>query len=271
MATVSRPVPPLTRALEGFGAGILGFFEELGGAFVLIGRVIRASPGLVRSAPLILEQMLRIGVGSLPLVVVTSLFTGAVAAVQAAYQFQDYVPMRYLGTVIGKSVLIELGPVLTALVVGGRVSASIAAELGTMRVTEQIDALETLAIDPTRYLVLPRFVAACIMLPVVTIFADVLAIGGGWVVALVSLHVDSHTFAEGLRLFFNIRDVAGGLIKALFFGMIISTMGCYYGFRAEGGAEGVGAATTRAVVSSCLSILVLDYLLASVLFRLLWA
>ena len=270
MATAIRPGNPFTEMLAGFGANILAFFEELGGAVALIGKVIRSFPGITRSVSLTLDQMLRIGVGSLPLVVVTAVFTGGVAAVQAAYQFQDYVPMRYLGTVIGKSVVIELGPVLTALVVGGRVGASIAAELGTMRVTEQIDALESLAIDPIRYLVLPRFVAACVMLPVVTIFADVLAIGGGWGVARVSLDVDTHTFAEGLRLFFHVRDVFGGLIKALFFGMIISTMGCYYGFRAGGGAEGVGHETTRAVDSSCLSILVLDYLLASVLFRLIW-
>jgi phospholipid/cholesterol/gamma-HCH transport system permease protein len=155
--------------------------------------------------------------------------------------------------------------------VGGRVGASIAAELGTMRVTEQIDALETLAIDPVRYLVLPRFVAAVLMLPVITVFADVLAIGGGWAVALFSLHVDTHTFTEGLRLFLYTRDIFGGLIKAAVFGMIIATMGCFYGFRAGGGAEGVGRATTQAVVASCLSILIVDYLLASVLFRVIWA
>ncbi|MCK4547233.1 MAG: ABC transporter permease [Candidatus Eisenbacteria sp.] len=270
MVNVTHSRRALGNTLEELGRPVLSFFEDLGGAFTLIGRVLRASPGLFRTIDLTVEQMFKIGVESLPLVVVTALFTGGVAAVQAAYQFQDYVPMRYLGTVIGKSVVIELAPVLTALVVGGRVGASIAAELGTMKVTEQIDALETLAIDPVRYLVLPRFVAACIMLPVITIFADILAIGGGWAVARGSLGVDTHTFTEGLRLFFYVRDIFSGLIKALFFGMIISTMGCYYGFQAEGGAEGVGRATTRAVVSSCLSILVLDYLLASVLFRLIW-
>jgi len=271
MATAAERSTPTGNALAGIGRAFLSFFEDLGGACALLGGVVRVLPGIVKSVPLTVEQMMRIGVGSLPLVIVTSIFTGGVAAVQAAYQFQDYVPMRYLGTVIGKSVVIELGPVLTALVVGGRVGASIAAELGTMRVTEQIDALETLAIDPIRYLVLPRFLAGIIMLPVITVFSDVLAIGGGWAVALTALNVDTHTFAEGLRLFFRVRDVFGGLIKAFFFGMIIAIMGCYYGFRAEGGAEGVGRATTRAVVSSCLSILVLDYVLASVLFRVIWA
>ncbi|MBI4720493.1 MAG: ABC transporter permease [Chitinivibrionia bacterium] len=219
---------------------------------------------------LTLFQMEQIGLGSIPLVLVTSLFVGAVAAVQAAYQFQDYVPMRFLGTVVGKSVILELGPVLTALVVGGRVSASIAAELGTMRVTEQIDAMEMLAIDPVRYLVLPRMVAALIMLPVLTIFSDFLAITGGMVVAKVSIGVSTATFVEGLRLFFYVEDVISGLLKTVAFGGIIALMGCYNGFRTYGGAEGVGRSTMHAVVSSCLLILITNYFLATVLFRIIF-
>jgi phospholipid/cholesterol/gamma-HCH transport system permease protein len=249
------------------GATLASSLADVGAAFTLLAEALRAIPAAVRQKQLVVEQMLRVGIGSLPLVLVTSVFTGAVSAVQAAYQFQDYVPMRYLGTVIGKSVVIELGPVLTALVVGGRVGASIAAELGTMKVTEQIDALETLAIDPIRYLVAPRLLAALVMLPVVTIFADFIAIVGAWVVALVGLHVSTHTFFTGLRLFFHVSDVASGLIKAVFFGGIIALMGCYHGMRTTGGAEGVGIATTRAVVSSCLLILITDYILASLLFR----
>ena len=211
--------------------------------------------------------MTRIGIGSLPLVLVTSIFTGGVSAVQAAYQFQSYIPKRYLGTVIGKSVVIELGPVLTALVVGGRVGASIAAELGTMKVTEQIDALETLAINPVRYLVAPRLIAALVMLPVITVFADFLAIMGGWVVGMVGLGVSTHTFFSGLKIFFHVSDVTSGLVKAVVFGSIIAMMGSYHGMKTEGGAEGVGISTTRAVVSSCLLVLITDYILASLLFR----
>jgi phospholipid/cholesterol/gamma-HCH transport system permease protein len=214
----------------------------------------------------VLEQMQKMGIGSLPLVLVTSVFTGGVAAVQAAYQFQNYVPMRYLGTVIGKSVVIELGPVLTALVVGGRVGASIAAELGTMKVTEQIDALETLAIDPIRYLVSPRLLAGVIMLPVITIFADFIAIVGGYVVAVLGLDVSSHVYWTGFKIFLHVTDVSSGMIKAVFFGVIIAMMGCYHGLRTSGGAEGVGIATTKAVVSSCLLVLITDYILASLLF-----
>lgn len=256
----------MTAAVQTVGRAALGVIEEFGGVCLLLGRTFRAFPQLPRAFHLTVEQMYRVGVQSLPLVIVTSVFTGGVAAVQAAYQFQDYVPMRYLGTVIGKSVVIELGPVLTALVVAGRVSASIAAELGTMRVTEQVDALETMAIDPVRFLVLPRFVAAAVMLPVVTCFSDALAIVGGWVVATLHLHVSTGTFLEGLQLFFYTGDVIGGLIKAWVFGMAIAAMGCYFGMKTRGGAEGVGIATTKAVVWACLTILISDYVLASVLF-----
>jgi phospholipid/cholesterol/gamma-HCH transport system permease protein len=239
---------------------------EVGAGFILLCAAMKSIPKAIRQRHLVTDQMLRIGIGSLPLVLVTSVFTGGVAAVQAAYQFQNYVPMRYLGTVIGKSVVIELGPVLTALVVGGRVGASIAAELGTMKVTEQIDALETLAIDPVRYLVSPRLFAAIIMLPVITIFADFIAIIGGYFVALIGLDVSTHVYFTGLKLFLDASDVFSGLIKAIFFGGIIAMMGCYHGLRTEGGAEGVGIATTKAVVSSCLLILITDYILASLLF-----
>lgn len=239
----------------------------IGRVFMLLVDTFATFPRAVKKTHLLVEQMMTIGVGSIPLIVVTSIFTGAVAAVQAAYQFQNYIPMRYLGTVIGKSVVIELGPVLTALVVGGRVGAAIAAELGTMKVTEQVDALETLAIDPLEYLVAPRFLAAIIMLPVITVFADFLAIMGGFVVARAGMGVSAHTFFSGLKLFFHASDVFSGLIKAVFFGGIIATMGCYHGLATKGGAEGVGIATMKAVVASCLLILITDYILAAVLFR----
>jgi phospholipid/cholesterol/gamma-HCH transport system permease protein len=212
-----------------------------------------------------------IGNGSIPLVLVTSVFTGAVATIQAHYQFQDYVPIRFLGTVVAKSVVIELGPVLTALVVGARVGASIAAELGTMKVTEQIDALEMMAIDPVRYLAMPRFVAACIMLPVLTIFSDAIAIYGGFFVAVQTLDVTEKIFTDGLRFLFDSRDVWGGLIKALSFGALISLSGCVNGFHARGGAAGVGDAAMRAVVTASLLILITNYVLGAVIFHTLFS
>jgi len=242
------------------------FFENVGGFSTLIKNILLSLPGSFRKFHLTTEQMLYMGVNSLPLIMVTSIFTGGVASVQAAYMFADYVPMRYLGTAVGKSVIMELGPVLTALVIAGRVGASIAAELGTMKITEQIDALETLALDPVKYLVVPRFISGLIMLPILTIFADFIAILGGLLVSVLFLNVSSHTFLNGLKLFFRMSDVWAGLLKAFFFGGIIALVGCYMGFRTEGGAEGVGRSTTRAVVFASVMILITDYILASFLF-----
>jgi phospholipid/cholesterol/gamma-HCH transport system permease protein len=264
-----QPVPAddLFQPVARLGERVLEGLEEIGNFFILTAQTARQFPVGLRSFPRLVEQMTMIGIDSLPLVILTSLFVGAVASVQAAYQFQNYVPMHYLGTVITRSVVIELGPVLTALVVGGRVGASIAAEIGTMKVTEQIDALETLAINPVRFLIVPRVAAAFLMLPMLTMFSDVLAIFGGWVIARVSLDVSTATFMEGVRFMFRVRDVFGGLFKAFVFGTIISLAGCYYGMKTEGGAEGVGSATTKAVVAGSVSILVADYFLAELLFR----
>jgi phospholipid/cholesterol/gamma-HCH transport system permease protein len=250
---------------------ILTTLQDTGEVFILSGHVLRELPAGIQKFGLVVTQMAAIGIGSIPLTLIVALFTGAVAAVQAAYQMRDYVPMVYLGTVVGKSVVIELGPVLTAIVVGGRVGASVAAELGTMRVTEQVDAMETMGISPIRYLVVPRFVAAMVMLPILTIFADVIAIFGGYLVSVATLSITPHTFTSGLKMYFQFHDVISGVIKSFFFGQIIAMMGCFYGLKSEGGAEGVGIATTKAVVASCVLILVVDYLLASFLFRVLFA
>jgi phospholipid/cholesterol/gamma-HCH transport system permease protein len=253
------------------GRFFLGFMEEIGGICILMWKVIRLTPRIFRNIGNTLIQMEKIGIGSIPLVLVTSIFVGAVASVQAAYQFQGYVPLRFLGAVVGKSVTLEVGPVLTALVVGGRVSAAIAAEVGTMKVTEQIDAMEMIAIDPVEYLVLPRLVAATLMLPVLTVFADFLAILGGMVVAKLAVGVSFNTFEEGLTMLFKYQDLVGGLLKTFVFGYIIAFMGCYHGFKTRGGAEGVGVSTMKAVVSSCLLILVANYLLAFLIFRVIFA
>jgi len=252
------------------GPGLEGV-AEVGRIALLVGATFRQMGRGLRSLRLVVDQMHTIGVQSLMLVLIVSLFTGAVAAVQAAYQFSTVVPLKYLGAVIIRSVIIELGPVLTALVVGGRVGASIAAELGTMKVTEQIDALSAMAINPVRYLVVPRLIASIIMLPVVTIFANAIAIFGGFVVAVTAVGVSQHVYVTGVKQFFFMKDLYSGLLKAMFFGGIIGTMGCYYGFATEGGAEGVGQATTRAVVASCVLVLISDYVLANVLFRFIFA
>jgi phospholipid/cholesterol/gamma-HCH transport system permease protein len=229
--------------------------------------VLRSLPSQLRHLRLISDQMLFMGVNSLPLITLTSVFTGAVSAWQAAYQMEGYVPLRYLGTGVSKAVFIELAPVLTALVMAGRVGASIAAELGTMRVTEQIDAMETLAIDPVGFLVTPRIIAGMIMLPVLVVFADVIAILGATGVAVFLLSIEPETFYNGMKMFFRISDVLSGLVKAVTFGFLISILGCFHGFKATGGAQGVGFATTRAVVTSSVLILISDYVIATVLFE----
>ena len=253
--------------LSNIGRWIINSVNDLGGLAIMSLRLIATLPRLFTSGRLVLQQMLAMGVRSLPLVILTSAFTGAVSAWQAAYQFQNYVPMRYLGTAVGKAVVIELAPVLTALVVAGRVGASIAAEVGTMRVTEQIDALEVMGIDPTRYLVMPRVVSGVIMLPILVMFANIIAILGALIVAVTMVHLSTETFLNGLRMFLTMSDVMAGLTKAAIFGVIISLIGCYHGFNAKGGAEGVGRATTGAVVTASVLILVSDYFVATVLFR----
>lgn len=244
------------------------FLSGLGRLMIMLGRTIAALRHLFSSLHLIVAQMYFMGVKSIWLVLVTSVFTGGVSAWQAGYQFKSYVPMRYLGGAVGKAVLIELAPVLTALVMAGRVGAGIAAELGSMKVTEQIDAMESMAVDPIRYLVMPRFLAGIIMLTVLTIVADFIAILGAMGVAVGFMEMPSETFMNGFRQFFLMSDFSAGLIKASGFGAIIAFMGCYFGFAAEGGAEGVGRSTTHAVVSAAVLILVADYVLATLLFQL---
>ncbi|MCK4403908.1 MAG: ABC transporter permease [candidate division Zixibacteria bacterium] len=248
------------------GKKTLLFFEDVGGLALLVKDIFLGLPKALTRFHLTAEQMLAMGVNSLPLVAIVAVFTGAVSAVQAVYQISDFVPMRYLGTAVGKSVMIELAPVLTALVVAGRVGAGIAAELGTMKVTEQIDALKTLALDPVEYLVVPRFVAGLIMLPVLTIFADAIALAGGVAISATSLNVPPHVFLNSLKSFFKMMDLMSGLSKALVFGCIISIIGCYQGFKTRGGAEGVGRSATKAVVLSSVLILIADYIVASIFF-----
>lgn len=249
------------------GRGVLDSLASAGRGSMLLVTIVAQFPHLWKMRRETLEQMHVVGVGSLPLVVTTSIFVGAVTAVQAVYQMQAYVPMKFLGTIISKSVFIELGPVLVALVVGGRLCANYAAELGTMKVTEQIDALEMLPVDPMQFLALPRFAATVVMLPVITVFADAIAVFSGYLISVSTLGVTASTFIEGLRMFYDPDDLFSGLIKSVFFGAIIALSGLFFGFNTRGGAEGVGNATMMAVVGSCLSVLVADYFLAAILFQ----
>jgi phospholipid/cholesterol/gamma-HCH transport system permease protein len=257
----------MKNTLQGLGRLSIDFVTEIGGIHIMMWGIIRSLPTIPSRIRLIFEQMLMMGVKSLPLVILTSTFTGFVTTWQAAYQFKGMVPLQWLGPTVAKSVFIELAPVLTSLVIAGRVGASIAAELGTMRVTEQIDALESMGIDPVGYLVMPRMMAGLFMLPVLVMFANIIAIAGGLFVALVLVNVTYEMFTGSIKMYVVVSDVLSGLLKSFVFGSIIALMGCFHGFNASGGAEGVGQATTRAVVLASVLILVSDYIMATMLFN----
>lgn len=214
-----------------------------------------------------LKQMLEIGVNSLPVVLITAVFTGMVLALQSYTGFKRFGAEGLVGSVVALSMTRELGPVLTALIVAGRAGAAMAAELGTMRVTEQIDALETLATNPIKYLIVPRFFSGLIMLPLLTVIADIVGIIGGYFVTVILLGANVTTYMRMTWDYLEMQDIYNGLIKACFFGASLSLLSCYKGFYTEGGAEGVGKATTGAVVISFMTILISDYFLSAWLFE----
>ena len=214
----------------------------------------------------ILKQMEEVGIKSIPVVLITGAFTGAVLALQSYTGFKRFNAETFVGTVVALSITRELGPVLTGLMVSGRVGSSMAAELGTMQVTEQIDALYTLAVNPIKYLIVPRLLAALIMMPVLVIFADLIGILGGYFVSVKVLHSNPYIYMERTWDYLELNDIYSGLFKAGVFGIIIATISCYQGFFTEGGAEGVGRATTKAVVLSCLLILIFNYIITALLF-----
>lgn len=210
--------------------------------------------------------MEHIGVNSLPLVSIIATFTGAVAAWQAAYQLKGIAPLSFLGAATSRAIITELGPVLTAIVITGRIGASIAAELGSMKVTEQIDALETMGISPIRYLAMPRFLAAIIMMPLLIIFANLIAIAGAYFISNLFLDISFNVFFDSVQRFFTIGDFAFGLVKGIVFGGVTALLGCHIGFNTEGGAEGVGHSTIRSFVLGAAMILILDYILWTLIF-----
>ncbi len=247
------------------GRGALQSVASIGRAGFLGADAFRALRKVDLWGPHLLPQMARIGVESVPIALFISTFTGVVLALQASYTLTGQVPLYFVGALVGKTMILELGPVLTGLALSGRVGANIAAEIGTMRVTEQIDALETLAYDPVAYLVTPRVLAGAIMFPVVVILSSVSGIAAAWGTSLALLDLTSAEFVKGLRLFFEPWDIQFAAIKSTTFGMTITAVGCSFGFHTRGGAEGVGQATTRAVVISSMIILVLDAFWAAVL------
>jgi phospholipid/cholesterol/gamma-HCH transport system permease protein len=239
-----------------------GFIAHVGRRSLEAGRALADARTWL---PLLAVQMRRLGVDSVPIALFIAVFTGIVLSLLSSYIFTGTVPLYFVGALVGKTIMMELGPVLTGMALAGRVGASIAAELGTMKVTEQVDALETLAYDRYSYLVVPRVLAATLMFPVVTAFAIAVGVASGWLTAINLLDLSTPEFLKGLKQFYRFKDVWFGLVKSASFGGAVALMGCLRGLDAKGGAEGVGLATTNAVVLGCEAILVLDAFWALVL------
>ncbi|MEE9430134.1 MAG: ABC transporter permease [Melioribacteraceae bacterium] len=256
----------MTNLFAYLGRKIIDFFQEFGQVSILFFKVIRFFSKIFKNKKIVLEQMEHIGVGSLPLVIIIAVFTGAVAAWQAAYQLKGMAPLSFLGTATSRAIITELGPVLTGIIIAGRIGASIAAELGSMKVTEQIDALETMGISPIRYLAMPRFLAAIVMLPVLIVFANTIAVFGAYMVSNFFLDVSYAVFFDSVKRFFTMSDFLFGMLKGMVFGGVTALLGCHIGFATKGGAEGVGLSTIRSFVVSSAAILILDYALWSLVF-----
>jgi phospholipid/cholesterol/gamma-HCH transport system permease protein len=238
----------------------------IGDYVIFLGQVFRRFPKIFKRRMEFVIQLKRIGYDSLFLITLTAAFTGLVTALQAVYQSKGYVPLHLLSVLIGKSTMIELAPVLTALVMTGKVGASIAAEIGTMRVSDQIDALQSMSIAPEEFLYLPRIAAGLVAPALLTIYADVVGIVCAWYFSWLRYGIHYHTFFSNMQGYFQTSDLVGGIIKSIVFGFIITSLSCYFGDRTRGGAEGVGRSTTNTVVYSAVLILIMDFFVAWMLF-----
>ena len=251
--------------LERIGRRVLRVFEGIGRFFSLFGQTLRGMVTPPWGVSALATQVVRVGIDSIPVVFLTALFTGGVLALQTFKGFQRFHAEGYIGSVVALSMLRELGPVLTGLMVTGRAGSAMAAELGSMRVTEQIDALISLATDPVQYLFVPRVLAAIIVLPMLTVLADITGVAGGYLVAVEYLGANPVVYIDNSFQFLVRDDFTSGLIKAAVFGGLISLVGCQTGFDTKGGAEGVGRSTTKAVVMGSLAILIADFFLTRLL------
>jgi phospholipid/cholesterol/gamma-HCH transport system permease protein len=255
------------RLLDAIGRVVLRVFEEIGRFFSMLGRVAIWAVRPPYDLPELLRQMVRVGYDSIPVVLVTTLFTGMVLALQTFNGFARFHAENLVGSVVALSLTRELAPVLTALMVTGRVGSAMAAELGTMRVTEQIDALTALGTEPVQYLMVPRVTASLLMMPLLVVMGDAVGIYGGYLVAVQLLGANPVAYLDNSFQYLHVGDdIVSGVIKAAVFGLIFSLIACVRGYYTAGGAEGVGRSTTRAVVSGSLSVLVVDFFLTKLLY-----
>ena len=258
----------VVEGIKDAGTPVIRFFDAVGAHLILLGRALAWLPRRPFRFANYLDAASYIGFGSLPIVLLVGAFTGMVTSLQSVYVFSQFGLESFSGGATGKALAIDLGPVLTSLMLAGRASAGIATELGTMRITEQIDALESMAVSPVQYLVLPRVMASMVVMPILALTFFVVGMGGAWLVAVIIKHVDQGQWMANLRDLVDPLDVVQGLIKSVFFGILIALVGCYQGFNASGGGRGVGIGTTRAVVIASVSTLVVDYFLTDILLAL---
>lgn len=252
--------------LAAIGRVFLAFLQAVGRITWFTGVAISHAVRPPWYPRLIGKQMLDIGYFSLPVVGLTALFTGMVLALQSYTGFARFSAESAVATVVVLSVTRELGPVIAGLMVAGRIGASMAAEIGTMRVTEQIDALTTLSTNPFKYLIAPRLIAGLTMLPLLVLIADIIGVFGGYLVGVYKLNFNPAAYLKRTFDYLEFMDVFSGLVKAAAFGFVISLMGCFHGYNSGGGAQGVGRATTNAVVSASILILVFNYAITEIFF-----
>ncbi|OPL15370.1 MAG: ABC transporter permease [delta proteobacterium MLS_D] len=249
-----------------FGRSIFAALEEMGGMLLLFLSVVAWAVRPPFKIRLIVKQMEFVGVKSIFVVVLTGLFTGMVMTLQICYGFRMFSAETLVGSTVALAMARELGPVLTSLMVTARAGSAMAAELGTMRVTEQIDALYVMAANPVKTLIVPRVIAGITMLPVLTVVSVFVGVVGAYFVGVPILGINKGMFMKNMTTFVELSDIYNGLVKAAFFGLILSFVGCYKGFNTTGGAEGVGKATTEAVVIAAITILISDYFLTALMF-----
>jgi phospholipid/cholesterol/gamma-HCH transport system permease protein len=248
-------------------APVVRLLDLIGDHVILLMRALAWLPRRPFRPGNYLEACEYVGVGSLPIVLLVGFFTGAVMGLQAVFAFRQFQLESFAGGTTGKALAVELAPVLSALMVAGRSGAGIATELGTMRITEQIDALESMAVSPVQFLVLPRVVAGMLMAPILSLLFFIIGMVGCYFLAVVVQHVDHGQFVLHMRDLLTITDVVQGMLKSIVFGVIVILIGCYQGFNASGGGRGVGLGTTRAVVYASVMVLITDYFLTDILLR----
>jgi phospholipid/cholesterol/gamma-HCH transport system permease protein len=257
----------VVQGIKDAGSPVVHFLDTFGSHLLLVGRALAWLPRRPFRLANYLDAAEYIGFGSLPIVLLVGAFTGMVTSLQSVDAFRQFGLESFSGGTTGKALSTELGPVLTSLMLAGRAGAGIATELGTMRITEQIDALESMAVNPIQYLVLPRVIASMIVMPILALLFFVVGMGGAWLVAVPVQDVDQGQWVANVRDIVAPLDVFQGLIKSVFFGFMVALVGCFQGFNASGGGRGVGMGTTRAVVIASVSTLVADYFLSAILLQ----